>query len=806
MITPLTNHDYNGIFRKEDFYIILTATDFSGTGIFDTFYIINYGSIKRISVDGQPFISTEGINNVLEFWSRDNSGNQESVKSITQIKLDKHPPYEINDLSNLNGQTFRSTHSRTIRIHVKDNFLLANTVSLKYIREGCDTDPQENFLSLDISGPIGVYTGILDENPDPERADVTCIKYWIEGTDAAGNEITIGGSKDTPLAQYLIDDVSPVFVHNYTPNERIGQTSSVKNNRYANSYANNQTVNIEVCLNKSSFIITADFSVIDSNYSGQETVNNLGNGKYNILYTVSPTNTIDIKNASIKITADDGFGHSSSDSSFLASTNFSLALLSISPDHNSSDIGIDDSHSLQFNANIINDGLLTGHIYLTNECNEGVPIDIFVNNNIVTFCPVYRLSPDQIYVIHINPDLPAQNIGPMDHYNEIVFTTGEFFPPLVPKGYMVYNANDLPLTIDDSSLKITNGSSISITWQKLGRQIINGSDLRDFPIMTSNKNNALIWAEGLPDAFASPPLPAIIEIANLSLLNNPKVSLSQNGSMILLGGIIKDTNILQSYSFFNKTLQLSIKQIRSIFISESLTPKITADGQDSFIRIAWTYPSEIDVGYSVLVRNQNEYPDNILDGEKIYEGNGNVWYDIGLSNTITQMYRLFAFDDQSKQYNYIDVIEATPNKEYKISYDYGTYEANLLKKLPSFGDPTKITFTACDNAVADIANNGNDRQDEIPIFNEYKLGKNKNDKRNLIVSNCENSIVVELDRELASELKNACCLLIVCENEAAIDYACNSSLITMFTDCLDNTDSNEFSILHTVPIIKKLCP
>jgi hypothetical protein len=62
------------------------------SGVAETFYRINSGPVKRVSVDGHPVISTEGSNNTLEYWSVDNAGNEEPHKLLTGIKLDKTPP------------------------------------------------------------------------------------------------------------------------------------------------------------------------------------------------------------------------------------------------------------------------------------------------------------------------------------------------------------------------------------------------------------------------------------------------------------------------------------------------------------------------------------------------------------------------------------------------------------------------------------------------------------------------------------------------------------------------------------------
>jgi hypothetical protein len=88
---PITSLDYDGLWHRSDFTINLSATDGNGSGLTDTFYRLNYGNRKNIKIDGQPKITTQGIN-TLEYWSVDRLGNEEEHKIIADIKLDKLPP------------------------------------------------------------------------------------------------------------------------------------------------------------------------------------------------------------------------------------------------------------------------------------------------------------------------------------------------------------------------------------------------------------------------------------------------------------------------------------------------------------------------------------------------------------------------------------------------------------------------------------------------------------------------------------------------------------------------------------------
>jgi len=87
---PSTVHDYDGSWRNTDFIVTLTATD-DLSGVNQTYYKINDGTTKTVSADEQPLIATEGDNNKLEYWSVDNAGNVENIKTEV-IKIDKTTP------------------------------------------------------------------------------------------------------------------------------------------------------------------------------------------------------------------------------------------------------------------------------------------------------------------------------------------------------------------------------------------------------------------------------------------------------------------------------------------------------------------------------------------------------------------------------------------------------------------------------------------------------------------------------------------------------------------------------------------
>jgi hypothetical protein len=90
---PVTADDYDHQWHSEDYTITLTAEDQGGSGINETYYVLDDGAVMAVSVDGQPMITTENASSSLEYWSVDNDGNEELPHNMLNgIKLDKTAP------------------------------------------------------------------------------------------------------------------------------------------------------------------------------------------------------------------------------------------------------------------------------------------------------------------------------------------------------------------------------------------------------------------------------------------------------------------------------------------------------------------------------------------------------------------------------------------------------------------------------------------------------------------------------------------------------------------------------------------
>jgi len=173
---PITEHDYDGAWRKSDFTITLTATD-NINRIEETYYRINDGPVKKVSVDGQPCITTEGANNTLEYWSADTVGNEEFPhKILTGIKLDKTAPM-IEIPFRMPENDVEPDQEVKVLVNVTDFVSGVKIVALYYTND-----------TIWRSVPMAFNTtSALWEAIIPGHVEGTQVKYRIEAYDNAEN-------------------------------------------------------------------------------------------------------------------------------------------------------------------------------------------------------------------------------------------------------------------------------------------------------------------------------------------------------------------------------------------------------------------------------------------------------------------------------------------------------------------------------------------------------------------------------------------------------------------------------------------
>jgi len=196
-VPPITSDDYDGTWRNSGFTITLTAID-NESRVAETYYRINGDSVKTVSVDGYPYITSEGANNTLEYWSIDNAGNEELPhKILTGIKLDKTSPI-IGIPSHLPESDIQPQQEVRVSVNVTDFVSGVKNVTLSY-------NLNYSLIWVDLPMTFNSTTGFY-EITIPGQPAGTVVKYNIVAYDNAGNYEVEDNS-----GQYYVYTVIPEF-------------------------------------------------------------------------------------------------------------------------------------------------------------------------------------------------------------------------------------------------------------------------------------------------------------------------------------------------------------------------------------------------------------------------------------------------------------------------------------------------------------------------------------------------------------------------------------------------------------------
>lgn len=196
-VSPVTTNEYDNAWHNMDFFINLIAID-NESGIKEIHYRINNGPIQNVSINGQPFITTENSNNTLEYWSIDNAGNEELPhKILTGIKLDKTAPI-IETPSRIPEGDVQILQEVKVSVNITDPLSGVYNATLSYNLN--DSAPWIN-LPMTPNSTTGLYEAVI-----PGQQANTLIKYKITVYDKAGNRKVEDSNE-----QYYMYTVIPEF-------------------------------------------------------------------------------------------------------------------------------------------------------------------------------------------------------------------------------------------------------------------------------------------------------------------------------------------------------------------------------------------------------------------------------------------------------------------------------------------------------------------------------------------------------------------------------------------------------------------
>jgi parallel beta-helix repeat protein len=174
---PTTVDDYDGLWHNQDFKINLTAKDDVGS-VMQTYYKINNGPTKTLSLDGQPYIRTSSANNTLEYWSVDWASNEEFPHKFLQgIKLDNTGPV-IGVPSRTPSDNVQVQEVKVI-VYVTDTLTGVKNVELCYtVTNGIIWENR----TMNYNVSTNLYEATI-----PAQPDGTLVKFKIVACDNVGN-------------------------------------------------------------------------------------------------------------------------------------------------------------------------------------------------------------------------------------------------------------------------------------------------------------------------------------------------------------------------------------------------------------------------------------------------------------------------------------------------------------------------------------------------------------------------------------------------------------------------------------------
>ncbi|MGD2066926.1 MAG: NosD domain-containing protein, partial [Candidatus Bathyarchaeota archaeon] len=181
---PATSNDYDGTWKTSDFTITLSAID-DESGVSETYYRINDGATRTVSVDGQPIIDTEDANNTLQYWSIDNAGNQETPNTLTNIRLDKMAPTSLIDLTAATENNGWFTSDVTMSLSSTDS--VSGVDKTEYRLDNNSWETYVSQLTISDEGIFSVYYRSIDKAGNVETANIGTVK--LDKTEPQGSII-----------------------------------------------------------------------------------------------------------------------------------------------------------------------------------------------------------------------------------------------------------------------------------------------------------------------------------------------------------------------------------------------------------------------------------------------------------------------------------------------------------------------------------------------------------------------------------------------------------------------------------------
>jgi hypothetical protein len=200
----------------------------------------------------------------------------------------------------------------------------------------------------------------------------------------------------------------------------------------------------------------------------------------------------------------------------------------------------------------------------------------------------------------------------------------------------IFDGNSVADSLYGGNLYVFPGSQPTIV-QNIIINSPSGSGLLDLSNSTIRYNN--VWNNISYDYVDTPPGVGDISIDPLFLSGIPSDYHLQPNSPCVDAG---DPN--EPMDPDNSRADIGVFYVGTNMPPLTVT-NLSATAGDSRITFEWQNPNLIDYDKTIIVRNDNTYPQSPDDGITIFEGTQTLWQDIGLTNEQTYYYSVLVFDE-----------------------------------------------------------------------------------------------------------------------------------------------------------------
>ncbi len=222
LIPPVTTDDVDGLWHNTSLIVTLTPTD-ENSGISATYYTIDNSLPTIESQKGTKITLSESGEYAIKYYSVDNAGNEEGVKTaLNTAKIDTRPPNTTDDADS-------RWHNSTVTITLAATDENSGVLATYYSIDGSFPLPSSTNITTIAISSEGIHTlryYSVDNAGNTEEPHEAVVKIDVTPPVTTDNSDNIWHNSDVALNLTAMDNRSDVALLHYTVDDTEYVTNS----------------------------------------------------------------------------------------------------------------------------------------------------------------------------------------------------------------------------------------------------------------------------------------------------------------------------------------------------------------------------------------------------------------------------------------------------------------------------------------------------------------------------------------------------------------------------------------------------